>query len=907
MSARGLTTRLAVRSMRSAPGRSALIAALIALPVAGAVMGGLVQASEHATPGELVTTELGLAQARLEVRSTPDSSAIQDPVTGFLAQDGTGTTSTTYRSPASALPAGTRIVPIYDAAVTARTATGVGSIQAVVGQAWDPAFTGRWTVTGGARPSGTGQVMLTRAALHRLGARIGSMLHLLQPAPSSVTVTGVIDDRANSAGVAEIFGTTATLGTTPAGLQDTSYYLPDHTMSWADVQRLDRLGIMTFSRNVVLDPPPTPDLVSRNEGGASSAALLAAIIAIGVAFVLFEVVLLAGAAFAVTARQQQRWLAIVASVGGDRRALIRIVTGAGAAIGLVGGIVGAGLGLAAGSVLMAVTGNGSATLYYGWHFPTLALALAVTIAVLAGWLSALLPARATARTDVLAALRGARKPAPGRRRAPILGLGVLVAGAAVTLWGGGLLAAGGGTTELDPTGRGFAVGLLIAGPVLMQLGALLAVRLVLAGVARTAAPLGIGLRLASRDLARNRARSVPAVAAIMATVFIGIFVMCLTGASAQLSARQYQWAAQIGQVPAQLRYYAAGQQDTANRVTDPTAAIAAARSVLGPGDIRVIDGVPDVTTTFTKQELRANTLAPVLATTCTNCDARSPYVGSTDGAGSHLFIGSAADIAAVIGQPLSAAARSTLASGGAVVTHSSYLAHASITINWFTPKQLANGAAFDNTSHPAKVDHLPAVADYPAHELPYAAFVSAATAKRLGLPSTPTTLLATPRTVPTQAQLDTLAQRLGTLQNNPSGLNVAVERGPQDPTQQVGWIAALACSIIVIAAAAAAVGLARIDNRPDSDTLSAIGAPPGVQRRSAFWLAMIVGGTGAIIGGSIALIPAVALTLPGSPLPFAPPWPPILALVIGVPLLIAATSWAISPTHQRLSRRTAIA
>ena len=907
MSARGVTARLAVRSVRAAPGRSALIAALIALPVAGAVMGGLVQASEHATPAELVTTNLGLAQARLQVRSTPDSSAIQDPVTGFLAQDGNGTTSNTYQSPGSALPAGTRILPIYDAAVTARTATGVGSIQAVVGQAWDPAFTGRWTLVDGARPSSSGQVMLTRAALHRLGARIGGTVDLLKPAPTTVTVTGVIDDRANPADVAEIFGTTATLGTTSPGLQNTSYYLPDHAMPWTDVQRLDRLGITTFSRAVVLDPPPTPDLVSRNEGGASSAALLAAIIAVGVAFVLFEVVLLAGAAFAVTARQQQQWLAVVASVGGDRRALTRIITGSGAAIGLAGGIVGAAIGLAAGTALMAVTGNGSATLYYGWHFPLLALVLAVGIAVLAGWLSALLPARAAAKTDVLAALRGARKPAPGRRRAPILGLGIVAVGTAVTLWGGGLLAAGGGTTQLDPSGKGVAIGLLVAGPVLMQLGALLAVRLVLAGIARIATPLGIGLRLASRDLTRNRGRSVPAVAAIMATVFVGIFVMCLTGASAQLSARQYQWAAQIGQVPAQLRYYADGQQDIANRVTDPAAATTAARSVLGAGDVRVIDGVPDATTTYTKAQLRTKTLTPVLATTCNSCDARSPYVGSSDGAGSHLFIGSASDVAAVIGHPLSPAARASLANGGAVVTHHSYLTHASITIDWFTPKQLTDGAAFDPKSHPVKVDHVRAVADYPTHELPYAAFVSATTAKRLGLPITPTTLLATPNVLPTQAQLDTLAQRLGTLQNNPAGLYVMVERGPQDPTQQIGWIAALACAIIVIAAAAAAVGLSRIDNQPDSDTLSAVGAPPSVQRRSAFWLAIIVGGTGAIVGGGIALIPAIALTLPGSPLPFAPPWLPILALVIGVPTLIAAASWAIRPTHRQLSRRNAIA
>lgn len=906
MSARSITTRLAVRSVRSTPGRSALIAAMIALPVAGTVMGGLVQASSHPTNAELAVTELGQTQARLQVRSTPDSTAAQDPVTGFLTTGPDGTTSPNYRNPATALPAATRILPIYDASVTMHTATGTGAVQAVVGQGWDPAFTGRWTVTAGDRPSRRGQVMLTSAAMTRLGATVGGTVRLLAPAPREVTVTGVIDDRINPATTAEIFGTATTLGTPDPGLQDTSYYLPDRAVPWTEVQQLNRLGFSVTSREVLDDPPPVPALVQANEGGASSAALLAAIIAIGVAFVLFEVVLLAGAAFAVTARQQQRGLAVIASVGGDGRALVRVVTGAGVAIGLLGGIAGAAVGLAAGTVAMAVTANGSATQFYGWHFPALAVGLAVAIAVLAGWLSALLPARAAAQADVLAALRGARRPAPGRRRAPVLGLVVIAAGAAITLAGGGVLAAG-ALAAIDETGRGLAIALLVAGPLLMQIGALLAVRLVLAGIARLSAPLGVGLRLAARDLTRNRARSVPAVAAIMATVFVGVFAMCLTGASAQLTARQYQWAANIGQIAAPLRYYGNGEQDTATQVTDPARATAAMRSTLGPGDVRVINGIPDASSTYTRAQLRANKLRPVLRTTCGSCDARSPYIGSLDGAGAHLFIGSATDVAAVIGHPLSAAASSTLAAGGAVVTHHDYLHSNHITIGWYTPKQLTDGAAFGAGGRPERADSLPAVADYPAHELPYAAFISASTAKRLGLPTIPTVLLASPETRPSQAQLDELSQRLGTLQNNPAGTYITAERGPQDPTQTIGWIAVLACAVIVIAAAAAAVGLSRIDNQPDADTLAAIGAPPALQRRNAFWLALIIGGTGTIIGGAFALIPAAALALPGSPLAFAPPWIPALTLILGVPLLIALVSWAIKPAHRQLSRRNAIA
>lgn len=906
MSARSASARLALRSVRATPGRSALIAAMIALPVAGTVMGGLVQASSHPTDTELVSTELGHAQARLQVRSTPDSTAAQDPVTGFLTSGPDGATLEKYRAPATALPAGTRIIPIYDASVTMRTATGTGALQAVVGTAWDSAFEGRWTVTAGTRPTRSGEVMVTSAAMTRLGATVGDTIQLLAPARHAVTVTGVIDDRVNPATTAEVFGTATTLGTTDPGLQETSFYLPDRSVPWGQVQQLNRLGISVISRQVLDGPPPVPALVQTNEGGASSAALLAAIIAIGVAFVLFEVVLLAGAAFAVTARQQQRGLAVIASVGGDRRALIRVVTGAGVAIGLLGGIAGTAVGLAAGTIAMAVTANGSATQFYGWHFPFLAVGLAVGIAVLAGWLSALLPARAAAKADVLAALRGSRKPVPGRRRTPVLGLVVIAAGAATTLIGGGVLAAG-ALASIDETGRGLAIGLLVAGPLLMQIGALLAVRLVLAGIARLTVPLGVGLRLAARDLARNRARSVPAVAAIMATVFVGVFAMCLTGASAQLTARQYQWAANIGQVATALRYYGPGEQDTATRVTDPARAATAVRSALGSGDVRVINGVPDASSTYSNAALWSKKLRPVLRTTCGSCDARSPFVGSLDGAGAHLFVGSAADVAAVIGHQLSTANAAALANGGAVVTHRDYAKDSQISIGWYTAKQLSDGAAFGAGGRPARIDRLLAVTDYPTHELPYAAFISTSTAKRLGLRSVPTVLLATPSTTPNQAQLDELSQRLGSLQNNPSGVYLAVERGPQDPTQTVGWIAVLACAVIVVAAAAAAVGLSRIDNRPDADTLAAVGAPPALQRRNAFWLALIIGGTGTIIGGTFALIPAIALALPGSPLAFAPPWIPALTLVLGTPLAIATASWAIRPANRQLSRRNAIA
>ncbi len=240
------------------------------------------------------------------------------------------------------------------------------------------------------------------------------------------------------------------------------------------------------------------------------------------------------------------------------------------------------------------------------------------------------------------------------------------------------------------------------------------------------------------------------------------------------------------------------------------------------------------------------------------------------------------------------------------MVHREYARSGTVAIDWWTPKQVADGDPFGAGGKPTRVDRLPAVTVLPAHALPYGAFVSPATARRLGLAVVPTTLLATPRVVPDQAAVDELTSRLGVLQDSPSGSTVTVERGPQDYGLTVGWIAAAACAVVVVAAAAAAVGLSRIDTRPDAGTLASIGAAPSVQRRTAFWTALAVAGLGAVVGPAHALIAAGARGGPRAPGGVAPPGGPVLALALGVPLLIASVSAAVRPVRPT-SRRAAIA
>ena len=153
-------------------------------------------------------------------------------------------------------------------------------------------------------------------------------------------------------------------------------------------------------------------------------------------FALFEVALLAGAAFTVGARQQQRALAIVASVGGDRRMLFRVVSFGGIILGMIGGTLGALLGVGASWVYMVISANGSAARYPGFHVEPLVLLGIIAFATVASWIAAAMPARAAARVDVVSTLRGSRRPPKATRRRPIVGIILVALGALITCGGG---------------------------------------------------------------------------------------------------------------------------------------------------------------------------------------------------------------------------------------------------------------------------------------------------------------------------------------------------------------------------------------------------------------------------------------------------------------------------------------
>jgi putative ABC transport system permease protein len=310
-----------------------------------------------------------------------------------------------------------------------------------------------------------------------------------------------------------------------------SYYLVgSEPVTWPQIRQANRRGVSVLSRSVVLAPP---SLAERTLDGVPPPQppqdALAAYATFGLvaALALLEVGLLAGAAFAVGAKSQVRELALLGASGADAPTVRSVVTSGGLWLGSIAVLSGAALGLcSAAAVVHWVRSVGSAR-FPGLH-PDVPLTLvAMVLGLVCCLLAALGPANQVARQAALGALKSGRAPAGNGKRTTVAGA-VLLLVAGALLAGGWLL----GESATDPDRKAgqlpLVTSLLIAGAMLAVVAlVLLAGYLVSLLTARTGM-LPLSLRMAARDSVRNRGRTVPAVAAVLAAATLASAALVLS-------------------------------------------------------------------------------------------------------------------------------------------------------------------------------------------------------------------------------------------------------------------------------------------------------------------------------------------------------------------------------------------
>jgi putative ABC transport system permease protein len=331
------------------------------------------------------------------------------------------------------------------------------------------------------------------------------------------------DEVAVTAGVATIFnlhiGDTWQVGARPravVGLVENPLDLLEKFALVAPGQAnpADHVTILIQASTQKFDAAPPingADIEIRPTGENSAAALQVLILAtIGLLFIG----LVAVAGFTVMAGRRLRALGMLGAIGATDRHVRFVLLANGAVVGGIAAVTGTAVGLAGWLAfaprLESILEHRIDRFDLPWWAIGVAILLAVVTAVAAAWW----PGRSAARIPVVAALSARPStPRPAHRFAALGGL---------------LLAAGVGLLALSHQKRAL---LIVTGIVSTTLGMLFFAPVGIAGIASAGRRSPIATRIALRDLARYRARSGAALAAVSLAVGIAAAVVIYSAAS----------------------------------------------------------------------------------------------------------------------------------------------------------------------------------------------------------------------------------------------------------------------------------------------------------------------------------------------------------------------------------------
>ncbi|MGI8646310.1 MAG: FtsX-like permease family protein, partial [Nocardioides sp.] len=707
-------------------------------------------------------------------------------------------------------------------------------------------------VTSGRLPTGRNEVVVN-AALAARGPAVGEQLTLEDD--RTLAIVGTVEST-STRGYPLAVGPLGAFGSDDASYGRT-FLIGGGPITWPEVQALNEIGATVTSRAVITDPPPDSELpaeVRAIPSGLADGTL--AVVVLIVAMALLEVVLLAGPAFAVGARRQARSIALMVASGGTPAQARRLVLANGVVLGTLASLLGVALGLGVGAAALPVLQSFSDSAFGPYDVPWWTLLGVAGFGLLSAVLAAVVPAWIASRQDVVAVLAGRRgAPAPSSR-SPVLG---------VVLLGLGVVAAASGSRS---RGSETLIGVVAVSAVL---GMLLLVPLVLAGLARVSGRLPLAGRYAVRDAARHRTRTVPAVAAVAATV-AGVVTLGIGGSSDQAEAR----ATYLASLPAGVGVVTSYEPGT------DWANLRGIVEQVTPGV-----EVSEVTAVVEDFETDAATYEMVIVR---EPASELPALSSSMSTVGSLLVtdGDVPEALGLVPADRRDEATAVLARGGMVAFADEAVAGASADLV---------GEEWDDQTGEivGRRDlSLPALWLVSTQGSTPMAILSSAAAEEFELDVGTTGLVLSGPTLTAEQETD-LAE---SLQAVSSSAGLYVERGYQEDDEWVIVLLILSglASVLMLGGTLTATFLGLSDARPDLATLAAVGASPRSRRGVAASFALVVGLVGAVLGALVGFIPGIAIaypltTLPGSLGQTGPyvdiPWLLIVSLVVALPLLTA--------------------
>lgn len=835
-----ISLRVAAREARRSKGISALIMIMVGLPVAVVTGGAAVLATTDVSPAESADWILGSSQALVSVaagtpvQQTPDASNYSGHSDG--AEVPVWTEEQMSRAVGGRAHETTSGQVVLDEnGRDLHTDVEVMSPAGWLDTRSDALVTGRW-------PSEQGEVVVS-ADLAARGLAPGDLLGLRpsgDESPADYRIVGVAEShQANGTPFGVMASDRSLAPRTPNGdvlAGDAQTFLltrPD-PVGWKQItDELNQQGMVVLSREVILHSESVgnvpgftdhwdPDTYYRSSGeGILLAGILAAI--------LLETMLLAGPAFSISAARRSHSLALLSVNGASRRHLRRHTLAQGLTLGVAAAALGAGLGIGGFALLRAILALGSVDLFGHGPFQINPLVTIITAASasLAAMIAAMIPARGAARLDVSRALGDRRPNSTTRTRHPgaVVSVGLGLASLAVCGWG------------LLGTPSNVGVWLVALGAVVAILAGVGAVPLTL----RVAGRLRVGpvaARLALRDAARQRARTLPALAAVVASTATMTLLLVVVESNNQLDKSQYLPQAPYGQL-----ILAAGEEGSREEVLaevesqHPEWKLASIETLIddGAGD----SGDPITVAVVVPPGCTAAEVAQVWSDSENPCSALGP-------------LGTGAIAAPPEAIPEAAAAPDTLAllnSAGVAVSDSELITKGTITLAVARVSPEGRTTVLRTLALPAISD--PVVARFDPYRP--SAWMLAATAQQHQLATSERTLLARdPQGPISQHAADALSERVST--------DVALEQGYVSPDRGTELVVLGAGLMLTLIGTLIATTLTRAEARADLATLHAVGATRSTVRLVSAWSAGLICALGSAQGILTGLMTGAALS-----------------------------------------------
>ncbi|MFJ2620994.1 FtsX-like permease family protein [Glutamicibacter sp. NPDC087344] len=932
--------RLAWRDIVRNSRRSVLIVALIALPIAVMTAALVVGMSRIPTAEQTITRELGTTQGRISTDYLGNGAVRQGPwgALGLVEFEDTGAQPSATAAFEDLLPSDYQILPLSHVASVIPQTNSDLYVATTIGDVLNPAFDGKYELLDGRSAQAQNEVLASTGLLKAFDLRLGDDL---DTAAGTFTLVGTLRNKTVDDYWPQIYFAPDQLPAvfTQSADAEEYYLVGSQEPTWALVEQLNERGLVLTSGSFALSSEEshtqwlTPVFTQFD---ASSGVLIGFL-------ALTEVGLLAGAAFAVGTRKQQRELALLAVIGTETSTLQKIVTASGLWLGLFAGTFAALIGIGAGLSFVGYRLLQGSASYVGLRIPWWWIIAMIALAVIAGVCAAFLPARAVARQASLAKVRSTATQKESQKP---LRIGLALLPIVLLLFGSALAVNAWSRKYSVTTEAQDIIGLLtVLGTV-----ALLASLLLLSGTfirffAANSTRWPLVPRLAARDSARHLGRSIPAVAAVLAATTLSGALLVLTASTERMNHENYTWEYNHNQgvIPLEQREYVpASEQTPLGLSTSPigelryfegSQVLPVVQEVLGTNDTaQVLQGTPSSHRCWSLEQQAeerhdsaalescvAWALAEPSGHECYLADDNWPLEPSdfkcegSMATGNEeelpaLVVGGESELAALLGRAPSAEALQMLQQGGAVLSNPVFQnPNSSATVVSYEP--IAQPTFSTQPSLRIKIEpiashEIPAVVEAPDKPLDYYAVISPETAQALAVTTVDRAVLVTVAEQLSQAQDDLLQGKLRPILGEYSGYTF--ELGPPSASSFLLWMMVAGSAVITLSAAGITAGLALADGRNDQSILASLGASPRLRRAiSAMQLLLttVLGTSFGLLAGS--LITVVTLLLERDAM-IEIPWAQFTVLIFAVPLCGSAAAWLLTQNNLPIVRRRAL-